>query len=101
MIGDKYGEGEVANISVDSQTLSLQTESAELMAGRKVESLCFFSKAPLHAVLFPYDVSRSVLHERTASLLFLLQRNMRELSSPSCVYGEICFASKPHLKTSK
>lgn len=27
-----------------------------------MESLCFFSKALLHAVLFPYDVSRSVLH---------------------------------------
>lgn len=53
-------EGEVANTSMDSQTLSQCRRVGR--ARRKVDSLVFFSKARLRAVLFLYDVRPLVLH---------------------------------------
>lgn len=51
MIGDKYGEGEAANISVDSQTLSLQTEGTELTGlGERWKVCAIFPK--LHYMLY-------------------------------------------------
>lgn len=53
MIGDKYGEGEVANISVASQTLSLQTEGAELTGLGESWKVCAFLQGSPTCCTFP------------------------------------------------
>lgn len=53
MIGDKYGEGEVANISADSQTLSLQTEGAELTGLGERWKVCAFFQSSTTCCTFP------------------------------------------------
>lgn len=53
MIGDKYGKGEVANISADSQTLSLQTEVAELTGLGERWKVCAFFQSSTACCTFP------------------------------------------------